>query len=118
MPGAGEPVLNVTYTYGPGVFLQGVPNATHPADNLLEGFEGVEGRTFVHPSYRRTPLYRSRVDQQYAEFVSFRAIEILTDTNDAERFGLSVRMAWRILAPWVRGAFGVGADACDWGRPG
>lgn len=86
MPGAGEPLLTVTYVSGPGVILRG----------------GGAGHT---PRYRAVgypKLYLAGIDSTVAEFVSFRTIEMVHDATEIERIGLSVRKINRILAPWVQ----------------
>lgn len=66
MYGAAEPVLNCTYTSGPGVVLGALPQ---------------------------------RVLGAAAEFTSFRCLEVVVDSFDPERHGLSVRRLTKLLAP-------------------
>jgi hypothetical protein len=77
-PGASEPVLQLLYTSGPNVMLTG-----------------------GNSSLQKYPLIPSRVDDAVAEFVSFRALELLQDSTESERYSLGVRRITRLLAPWV-----------------
>ena len=47
----------------------------------------------------RPLLHRARVGADVAEFVSFRTFALVTDSADAERFGLSLRRLTRLWAP-------------------
>lgn len=78
-PGANEPVLQIQYTSGPNVVLTG--------GNI---------------DLQRHPLIHTRVgEDNMAEFVSFRALELLQDSTEVERYSLGVRRITRLLAPWV-----------------
>ena len=77
-PGASEPVLQLLYTSGPNVMMTG-----------------------GNSSLQKYPLIPSRVDDAVAEFVSFRAIELLQDSTESERYSLGIRRITRLLAPWV-----------------
>lgn len=73
-PGAMQPLLNATYTSGPGFML--VPPA-------------VASRRARFHSPRSPP----------AVFASFRVLELVADTTDKQRWGLSRRRLLRLLAP-------------------
>jgi hypothetical protein len=83
-PGATEPVMQTNYTNGgPGVVLSGGTRGPH------NGFRP----PLVHPTLA--------LAAPAAEFVSFRTFELVTDSTDAERFGLAVRRLTRTWAPHV-----------------
>jgi len=77
-PGASQPVLNATYALGPGFIL--TPTAAAAA-----AAAGAPARW----SARSPPPV----------FESFRVLELLVDTADKERWGLSRRRMVRLLAP-------------------
>lgn len=84
-PGAAEPQMITNYTNGgPGVILSGGRSGEH------NGFRP----PLVHPSLS--------LAAPVAELVSFRTFELVTDTNDPERFGLAVRRLTRMWAPHVQ----------------
>ena len=81
-PGASEPVLTLGYTSGPNVVLS-----------------GGDARRLRHPlAHTRT---RESGAGSEAEFVSFRALELLMDSAEPERWSLSTRRMPRLLAPWI-----------------
>ena len=73
--GAIEPTVSLTYTSGPGVVLTGGLGSPN--------------------------LYPTRIGATAAEFVSFRALELLQDSDEVERYSLGVRRIPRLLAPWI-----------------
>jgi hypothetical protein len=73
-PGAIECVLATNYTTGPGVILSG-------------------GAAHAHR------LHATLVGATVAEFVSFRTFEVVTDSTDPERVGMSVKRLYRLWAP-------------------
>jgi hypothetical protein len=73
-PGADEAVLQTNYSSGPGVILSG-------------------------GAAQAERLFKTRVGNAVAEFVSFRTFLLVTDTYDDERLGLSVRRLYRLWAP-------------------
>lgn len=84
-PGAAEPQLQTNYTNGgPGVVLSGGVRGEH------NGFRA----PLLHPALA--------LGGSVAEFVSFRTLELVMDTNDPERFGLAVRRLTRLWAPHVQ----------------
>jgi len=80
------PVLSAGYPPGaPGVVLAGAGGG---------GGGGGGGR-------RRLRAAPTRLGDGVAEFVSFRALELVMDSGEQERYSLGVRKIARLLAPWV-----------------
>ena len=77
------PVVSAGYPAGaPGVVLSG-------------GAAGGAARR------RRMRMAPTRLGDEEAEFVSFRALELFMDSGEDERYTLGVRKIARLLAPWV-----------------
>lgn len=86
-PGADEPILTVSYDNGPGVML-GLPQSH---------------KKFYRERLRRQSNVPMRNDNSgppvLMYFDTFRVLELVTDSNDRERVGLSRHRMTRLLAP-------------------
>lgn len=96
-PGADEPVLNCTYTLGPGVVLG---DTSHWAYSALRSSRDTWFKSqFVRGGSR--PSWKSLVYQENRnyEFDTFHVLELVTDSGDRERVALSRHRMTRLLAP-------------------
>ena len=93
-PGADEPVLNCTYTLGPGVAL---------GDTSVWIYSVLRSKrdTWFKSQFGRGSSWKGSVDQENRnyEFDTFHVLELVTDSSDRERVALSRHRMTRLLAP-------------------
>ena len=100
-PGADEPVLNCSYTAGPGVVVSANTN-----DNIYSQLDRGRStyRKHLNSHHQNFMKHGSHTDKLMAspmvnEFDTYHVLELITDTFDLERTALSRHRMMRLLAP-------------------